>query len=103
MTDIDKAQRKFEDGMADFVSHNYGASIELLSQAIELYPAFALAYKSRGAAYLRLNKTQEAIADFNTIVEMDPDNARAYHLRGLAYEKSAIMIKPSMILTELLT
>jgi tetratricopeptide (TPR) repeat protein len=88
MTDIDKAQRKFEDGMADFVCHNYGASIELLSQAIELYPAFALAYKSRGAAYLRLNKNQEAIADFNTIVEMDPDNVRAYHLRGLAYEKS---------------
>jgi tetratricopeptide (TPR) repeat protein len=87
MSDIDKAQNKFEEGMADFVSQNFGESIELLSQAIELNPAFALAFKSRGAAYLRLNKTQEAIADFNTVVEMDPDNARAYHLRGLAYEK----------------
>ena len=87
MTDIDKAQIKFEEGMADFVSHNYGKSIEHLSQAIELNPAFALARQSRGAAFLRLNKTQEAIADFNTVVAMNPNNARAYHLRGLAYEK----------------
>ena len=88
MTDIDKANDKFEQGMADFVSHNYGKSIEHLSQAIALNPAFALALQSRGAAYIRLNKTQEAIADFDAVVAMDPDNARAYHLRGLAYEKS---------------
>jgi Tfp pilus assembly protein PilF len=88
MSDINIAQQKFEEGMEYFVDHNYGHSIELLSQAIENDPGFALAIKSRGAAYLRLDKVQEAVADFNTVVEMDPGNARAYHLRGLAYEKS---------------
>ncbi len=88
MSDNNKAQKKFEEGMADFVNHNYGQSIERLSQAIELDPAFTLAFKSRGAAYLRLDKAEEAIADFSTVVEMDPGNARAYHLRGLAYEKT---------------
>ena len=88
MFDNDKAQKKFEEGMADFVNHNYGPSIEHLSQAIELDPAFTLAFKSRGAAYLRLDKADEAIADFNTVIGMDSGNARAYHLRGLAYEKS---------------
>jgi tetratricopeptide (TPR) repeat protein len=88
MSDKQIAKDKFEEAMDDFVSHNYGRCIELLSQAIELNPEFTLAFKSRGAAYLRLDKTQEAIADFSTVVEMVSDNARAYHLRGLAYANS---------------
>lgn len=88
MSDKHIAKEKFEEAMEEFVSHNYGRSIEILSQAIELNPEFSLAYKSRGAAYLRLDKTQEAIADFSAVIEMVSDNARAYHLRGLAYEKS---------------
>jgi len=88
MSDNIKAQQQFEEGMADFVNHDYGQSIKHLSQALELDPAFTLAYKSRGAAYLRLDKTEKAIADFSSVVELDPGNARAYHLRGLAYAKT---------------
>lgn len=88
MSGKNNAQKKFDEGMADFVDHNYGRSIEHLSQAIELDPEFTLAFKSRGAAYLRSDKADAAIADFNTVIEMDPANARAYHLRGLAYEKT---------------
>ena len=88
MSDKHIAKEKFEEAMKDFVSHNYGRSIELLSEAVELNPEFALAFKSRGAAYLRMDRHQEAIADFSTVVDMNSDNARAHHLRGLAYEKS---------------
>jgi tetratricopeptide (TPR) repeat protein len=88
MSDNNLAQEKFEEGMADFVSHNYGSSIDLLSQAIELDPRFTLALKSRGAAYLKLDKVQEAIADMNSVIEIAPDNARAFHMRGLAHDKS---------------
>ena len=88
MSNNNLAREKFEEGMADFVNHNYGRSIDLLSQAIELDPRFTLALKSRGAAYLKLDKVREAIADMNTVIEMAPENARAYHMRGLAYDKS---------------
>jgi len=88
MSDNQTVQTIFEEGMAEFVNHNYGQSIEHLSRAIELDPEFSLAIKCRGAAYLRLAKAREAIADFNTVVELNPVSARAYHLRGLAYEKS---------------
>jgi len=88
MSDNNKAQQQFEEGMTDFVNHDYGQSIQHLSRALELDPAFTLAYKSRGAAYLRLDKAEEAIADFSSVVELDPGNARAYHLRGLAYAKT---------------
>jgi len=50
MSDNNIAKEKFEEGMADFASHNYGRSIDLLSQAIELDPRLMLALKSRSAA-----------------------------------------------------
>ena len=82
------ARKKFEEGMTDFMGHNYGRSIDLLSQAIELDPRFTLALKSRGAAYLKLDKVREAITDMNAAIELAPENARAYHMRGLAFDKS---------------
>jgi len=82
------AQKIFEDGMNEFVNHNYAQSIARLSEAIELDPEFTLAFKGRGAAYLKLDRTEEAIADFSAVIELKPHSARAYHLRGLAYEKS---------------
>ena len=88
MSNNNIARKKFEEGMADFVSHNYGRSIDLLSQAIDLNPRFTLALKSRGAAYLKLDKVQEAIADMNSVIDIAPDNARAFHMRGLAHNKS---------------
>jgi tetratricopeptide (TPR) repeat protein len=88
MSNNNIARKKFEEGMADFVSHNYGRSIDLLSQAIDLNPRFTLALKSRGAAFLKLDKVQEAIADMNSVIDIAPDNARAFHMRGLAHDKS---------------
>ena len=82
------AQKIFEEGMAEFASHNYNQSIVRLSQAIELDPEFTLAFKGRGAAYLKLDRIEEAIADFSAVIELKPQSARAHHLRGLAYEKS---------------
>ena len=88
MSNNNLAKEKFDEGMADFVDHNYGRCIDLLTQAIELDPQFTLALKSRGAAYLKLDKLQEAIADINAAIDIAPDNARAYHMRGLAHDKS---------------
>ena len=87
MSDSNYSKEKFEEGMADFASQNYVRSIEHLSEAITIKPDFSLALKSRGAAFLRLDKFQDAISDFTKVVEMDPENARAFHLRGLAFEK----------------
>ena len=88
MSNNNLAKEKFDEAMADFVNHNYDRSIDRLTQAIELDPQFTLALKSRGAAYLKLDKVREAITDINAVIEIAPDNARAFHLRGLAHDKS---------------
>ena len=50
-------------------------------------PSSALAYLSRGAAYTRLERTDDSISDFTKAIELKPDYARAFHLRGLEFEK----------------
>jgi tetratricopeptide (TPR) repeat protein len=42
---------------------------------------------SRGSAFFRSEQLDEAIADFDRAIELNPDLARSYHLRGLAKEK----------------
>ena len=44
-----------------------------LGLAIELNPDLVIAYKSRGAAYVKMARHDEAIADFNVAIRLDPD------------------------------
>ncbi|MBT8368092.1 MAG: hypothetical protein KJP23_25640 [Deltaproteobacteria bacterium] len=57
MTDIDKAQRKFEDGMADFVSHNYGA-----------------VYYSRAGLNNKIGRTAQATEDIRMVTHLTEVN-----------------------------
>ncbi len=88
MSNNETAKNHFEEGMADFLANNFGKSIEALSRAIRMDPNLRIAYLSRGSAYMKLDKMDDAIADFNQAIEIDREYARAYHLRGLAYEKT---------------
>lgn len=88
MSNTQKAKQKFDEAMVDFVSQNYTKSIDLLSEAIAFDPKFKLAIKSRGAAHLRLGNIQDALSDFNRVLDLQPNNARTFHLRGLAHEKA---------------
>jgi len=82
-----KTKKLFDAGVAAYITYNFRKSVGLLSQVIKLEPQFTLAYVSRGAAYLKLGKLEEAIADFSAAIELNPKYARAYYLRGLAYDK----------------
>ena len=75
MSDNNMAKQKFEEGMSDFLSGQYDRSITSFSAALDVDSSFKLALKSRGAAYLKSNKPQDAIADFDRLIEMDPNNA----------------------------
>lgn len=89
MTDNPKANDHYINGMFEFLKDNYGKSIQLLSRAIEEDSDHKLAYMSRGSAFLRLERLDEAIADFGHAIHLNPDFPRSYHLRGLAKEKQA--------------
>jgi tetratricopeptide (TPR) repeat protein len=87
MIDNPKANDHYINAMFEFLRDNFGKSIQLLTRAIEEDNDHKLAYMSRGSAYLRLERLDDAIADFDHAIHLNPDFARSYHLRGLAKEK----------------
>lgn len=43
-------------------------------------------YLKRGVVYLGWKEFSLAIADFTETIELEPSNARAYYVRGIAYQ-----------------
>jgi tetratricopeptide (TPR) repeat protein len=86
--DTVKVDDLYRKGMLEFLNNNWERSIELLSEAAELDPARKLTFVSRGSAFLKQDRVEEALADFSHAIELDPEYARAFHLRGLAEEKA---------------
>ncbi|MGD8702266.1 MAG: tetratricopeptide repeat protein [Desulfosarcina sp.] len=87
MTNSVTAKELFTSGMVEFANARYDKSIELFTQAIDGDHRHALAFVSRGAAYLKMDLFDQAKDDFDSAITIDPDYARAYHMRGLVYEK----------------
>lgn len=83
----DNVNELYNNGMIEFINENYKKSIEILSKAAELDANRKLTFASRGSAYLKLDRLEEALSDFNRALELDSKYARAYHLRGLVEEK----------------
>ena len=85
----------FEEGKRFFVEGKYEKSIEAFTMAAEAGYEQMISYLSRGAAYLKLRRTDEAIEDFSWVIDAGEDNSRAYYYRGMAhaqkknYEKAA--------------
>jgi tetratricopeptide (TPR) repeat protein len=77
----------FEKGMKAFAENRYQESEEYFTQVLEGEPGFRMAWESRGAARLRLERTESAIEDFTKAIELAPDKSRPYHMRGLALER----------------
>jgi tetratricopeptide (TPR) repeat protein len=82
------AVKLFDDGVAAYLRGDFKYGVKLFSQALKKNRKFALAYSSRGAAYLKLNQINRALDDLTRAIKLNPSYARAYHLRGLAYEQS---------------
>lgn len=58
------------------------------SNNLEIFPENKIARLSRASAYMKLDRLEEAQADFDRVIKSHPEYAKAYHLRGLAHEKS---------------
>jgi tetratricopeptide (TPR) repeat protein len=59
-----------------------------LTEVIERNPSDASAYNTRGAAYARSGRYQDAIADFSKAIQINPGYAAAYANRALAYRQT---------------
>jgi len=71
-------------GNSEFKSGDFNAAIQSYTEAIELYQN-AVYYCNRAIAYNKLNKQEEAIADYKKCIEIDPKYVKAYDRLGYTY------------------
>ena len=62
-------------------------NIASLNQVVSANPNSPEPYNTRGAAFARVGRFQEAITDFSTAIKLDPNNVAAYTNRALAYRQ----------------
>ena len=88
ITNIDNAflsNQKVESGNRAYFNGNYQGAISEYSQALELNPQNAIAYRNRGTSYANLKNYSGAAGDFSKVIEIEPNNASGYVGRGAAY------------------
>lgn len=81
----------FREGYQALLRRDYDKSIAYLTRAIEIGDLTrsnqALAYHYRGALYLKRERIDEAIADLDRALALNPRLATAYGDRGIAHRK----------------
>lgn len=75
----------FSEGNDAFVDDDYNHAVEKYTAAIELNSHYAKYYTQRAAAYIKLGKYQDAIADASSATTLEPRNAKAYLRKGVAF------------------
>ena len=82
----------FREGYQALLRRDYDKAIAYLTRAIEIGDLArsnqALAYHYRGALYLKRERIDEAIADLDRALALNPRLATAYGDRGIAHRKN---------------
>ena len=85
-SNTEEADQFNKKGLADLESDKFKEAQENFTHAINLSANDAEGYINRGRALIKLNKPDEAMADFNQAVLFDPLNAALYYWRAQAWK-----------------
>ncbi|GLG97288.1 Sperm-associated antigen 1 [Gryllus bimaculatus] len=79
------ATQEKDKGNEFFKAREYKEAIEHYSSSIAIEPS-PVAYNNRAMAHIKLEQYLEALRDCNKVLELEPNNVKALHRRGIAYK-----------------
>jgi len=80
----------FENGYRMLNKGEYEKAIEYFNKAIKQYSREGAAYYNRGNAYSELGKSEEAIKDYLTSIELDSETGNQYAYNNISIEYDAL-------------
>ncbi|KAJ9162641.1 hypothetical protein P3X46_022400 [Hevea brasiliensis] len=80
----DAAQTEKVKAMEAISEGKLGDAIVHLTESITLNPTSAILYATRASVFVKLKKPNAAIRDANAALEINPDSAKGYKVRGIA-------------------
>ena len=80
-----RAQKQFDESMKLMRPGSYQLAIDGFSRALNIWPNHAESYLERANAYRVLNRDDDALADFEKAVDLNPNLYRAYAAMGAIY------------------
>ena len=66
---------------------DYNKAVADFTEAIQLNPDYAGAYRHRGNAHYYESEHDKAIADFSEAIRIEPENPASYYSRGVKYSR----------------
>jgi tetratricopeptide (TPR) repeat protein len=80
-------------GKAYFEMGNYTTSVNMYTEAIEIFKRNYEYFEGRSDAYIKLDKLNQSLADLNSAVELAPDMFHLYRKRSEVFYKSEMVEK----------
>lgn len=75
-------------GRALELMNDYAGAVKALNRAIEIDPAYAIAYQHRGYSSEQMGKLEAALNDYDTAIQLDPKDAWTHCQRAKVLEAS---------------
>lgn len=81
----DAAQLLKSKAMQAVAENNLKEAIDHLTEAILLYPSSAILYAARASVFVKMMKANAAIRDADAALKINPNSAKGYKSRGMAW------------------
>ena len=85
------ARPSFWMGVIHARRNDHVEAIRAYSEAIDENPRYRLAFSNRARSLARLGHWTRAIDDLNAMIQLNPDDAEAYHRRGIAQQQLGLL------------